>query len=1275
MATVNTVAPVLAPRGSPVGTTFNYVGNILSCSTGTWTMGAATSFAYAWQRDGSAISGATSAYYTLALADVGKTVTCNITATGDQTVTVGSNSIIGLPTTYNNVEVFVWGAGGGAGTSGGWSFGCHGGAGAAGWGFMKINTNTNYYVKIGGPGQPLMGTTRARNGGGTGLTNNDNLYGGGGGGFTGIFTTTQTISAATMPIYTASTLTAIMIIGGGGGGGAQTSTSVATVLTCAGGAGGALIGESGACVTVATLVTNGGNSTTLQGGAASTTGGTNYGAAGSALQGGNVGKDTYGGGGGAGYYGGAGGSYLAGSVMSGGGGGSSYFNTNFFTTATLYSGTRITPGNASHPLRAGIYGNAGINTGTFADPRNIAGSTGTQGVVIIRYPIVSSVLMVGGTITTDANYYYHTFTQDGYFFKFGPSPLVGTSNGYTTGNTNVDLMVIGGGGGGGSSMGGGGGAGGYITNIANILPNSYAITVGAGGTGALGGRSQRRGLNGGDSSFLPLANTNWYSYYFDSDKDWLIIPYDTAWNIGPNDASVECWIWMYKPSLTNSLTTFFGQNTGTASTIRIGLNSANVPFYTINNDTARGAYTATPAGVTNVISTQTWYHFVVTITGGTSKFFVNGSLRDVTTGNGNVITRTEPFYVGSEDSWGFNGYISNLRFVNGSIPTSYQTASVTTNTTIFSVPSVPLSQTSQGATSAHVKILTCQTSTIVNIANTLTAIIVSNNVTPSLWTPFTSYTGYVAIGGGGGGSEYDLASITYMAASGGSGGGQPANVSINNTGTQGVQTTEGIQGNAGGLTGGNYYPGGGGGAASTGTNGSSSIGGNGGNGYPNPILGTTYYWAGGGGGAGYSYLAGNGGLGGGGGGAPFAQSGGAGSYGGYGDVNSLNTSTSGGVGLINADSNVPGGYGGTNTGGGGGGGSYSSVGTNNSGGNGGSGIVVIRYIGSQRANGGIVYSYTTGTVTYTAHVFLSSGVFTIGYNSPYPRQNGGKGNPYGGGGGGAGGYPGTSGGTAIGGSGGSGVTLSAGTIGGQGGGGGGGASTADANGGGGGVDLYGQNRSGAGGAIGLSGLGGSAFNSGGQPALNGNGGLYGGGGAGGQSSSVDTSKGNGADGALLIVYTGTNFTYPTLMPIVNNAVGNPNSSFDLNLATTGKTTIPDQFNDVVIVREDIQRYSTLSPGIALEYNLADIISTKESQTSIVSAYNALITTYIIDHEMMLKNSNPSLPANYKTPGNYQFIQEVTNMNDPRLITVRLKNYVVGVTGETPDTADGKQTWY
>jgi len=182
----------------------------------------------------------------------------------------------------------------------------------------------------------------------------------------------------------------------------------------------------------------------------------------------------------------------------------------------------------------------------------------------------------------------------------------------------------------------------------------------------------------------------------------------------------------------------------------------------------------------------------------------------------------------------------------------------------------------------------------------------------------------IAIGGGGGASEYSTNSSP--AGSGGSGGGTAGGSSTTfGTGTVG-------QGYAGGTnTAGNYYPTGGGGAGGPGTQNPA----NGGIGLANSILGVSYYWAGGGGGAGYSSTSGNGGIGGGGGGAPKV------SGGGLGGGSALNPGLDATVGTLASQTNVPGGNGGTNTGGGGGGGAHYN--SNNYGGTGGSGIVIIRY--------------------------------------------------------------------------------------------------------------------------------------------------------------------------------------------------------------------------------------------------------------------------------------------------------------------------------------------
>lgn len=192
------------------------------------------------------------------------------------------------------------------------------------------------------------------------------------------------------------------------------------------------------------------------------------------------------------------------------------------------------------------------------------------------------------------------------------------------------------------------------------------------------------------------------------------------------------------------------------------------------------------------------------------------------------------------------------------------------------------------------------------------------------------FASITSTGGGGGGTSNNRAEGVCNGVSGGSGGG-----SAGRSGTGGSATSG--QGFAGGNVSSNVGGGAGGGGASAagGSLGSSQTGAAGGAGISSSITGSAVTRAGGGGGG--SYIGSGGGTGGAGGG-------------GNGGIAS-NTGSAGTA----------------NTGGGGGGGGQDATG-----GAGGSGIVIIRYLGTQRATGGTV----TSSGGYTIHTFTSSGTFT-----------------------------------------------------------------------------------------------------------------------------------------------------------------------------------------------------------------------------------------------------------------------------------------------------------
>ena len=138
------------------------------------------------------------------------------------------------------------------------------------------------------------------------------------------------------------------------------------------------------------------------------------------------------------------------------------------------------------------------------------GPTDINGLRLNTFP-QTAVAATGGTITNIAPYRIHTFTASGNFVV-------------TTGGI-ADILVVGGGGGSGGSVGdnnangngsyGGGGGGVVYVGSYNLIPQTYNITVGAGGVGGLAssintfgsvwGQVPTQGSNGGNSSFGTLT--------------------------------------------------------------------------------------------------------------------------------------------------------------------------------------------------------------------------------------------------------------------------------------------------------------------------------------------------------------------------------------------------------------------------------------------------------------------------------------------------------------------------------------------------------------------------------------------------------------------------------------------------------------------------------------------------------------------------------------------------------------------------------------------------
>ena len=78
------VAGIPVNRTVPALTGDQRLGGVLTCSRGTWDdpEGSATTFAFQWVRDNVDLTGRTDAQYTVTAADVGRSLRCNVRATG-----------------------------------------------------------------------------------------------------------------------------------------------------------------------------------------------------------------------------------------------------------------------------------------------------------------------------------------------------------------------------------------------------------------------------------------------------------------------------------------------------------------------------------------------------------------------------------------------------------------------------------------------------------------------------------------------------------------------------------------------------------------------------------------------------------------------------------------------------------------------------------------------------------------------------------------------------------------------------------------------------------------------------------------------------------------------------------------------------------------------------------------------------------------------------------------------------------------------------------------
>lgn len=217
------------------------------------------------------------------------------------------------------------------------------------------------------------------------------------------------------------------------------------------------------------------------------------------------------------------------------------------------------------------------------------------------------------------------------------------------------------------------------------------------------------------NEFHPFKE-GYYSNYFDGTGDYLAILTNAAFNIGTNSFTVEAWI---NTSSATQQSIFNISDTASSGygAVRVQVLSNQTVQWLMGPGGSWGV--AVTAGS---ITLGTWNHIAITRNGSSVYFFINGLQVGTTQTYATSLTTGGTTYIGynSGTAFGFNGYISNLRFING-------TALYTANTTLSTSPLTYVANTS---------LLTCQSNKLIDNSNNNFTIVKGGDTTVNPFSPF-----------------------------------------------------------------------------------------------------------------------------------------------------------------------------------------------------------------------------------------------------------------------------------------------------------------------------------------------------------------------------------------------------------------------------------------------------------------------------------------------------------------------------------------------------------
>lgn len=238
-----------------------------------------------------------------------------------------------------------------------------------------------------------------------------------------------------------------------------------------------------------------------------------------------------------------------------------------------------------------------------------------------------------------------------------------------------------------------------------------------------------RNGNTTQGTFSPFSLSGW-SNYFDGSGDYLALAANSAF-LFTGDFTIEAWVNL--PAVTGGPYTIFGSDYSASVTV------FDFRVFNSNIQVSLNAGSGTNLGL-GTLSTNRWAHMALVRSGSSIKCYVDGTQTATTLTNSSTLGFSDvAMAVGSSGPPGtnpFNGYISNLRILNG-------TALYTSN---FTPPSSNL------AAIANTSLLTCQSNRFIDNSSNNFALTVNGQTRVIPFSPFQPDAPYST--GTNGGSLY-----------------------------------------------------------------------------------------------------------------------------------------------------------------------------------------------------------------------------------------------------------------------------------------------------------------------------------------------------------------------------------------------------------------------------------------------------------------------------------------------------------------------------------------